>query len=146
VDTNAFEGAGIGDNLGVGLGMGGFGSGGGGSDAVFFNQKASAERVAFVIDYSQSMRGARIELLKSELSRTMVLLSDDVKYQLIFFAGPAWTAGDEVNMAKGNKSAVVKSGGRKFDWVSVGGATDWDAKGTRQKVEWPETTEEDFGN
>lgn len=135
VDTNAFEGIGIGDNLGVGLGMGGFGSGGGGSDAVFFNQKASAERVAFVIDYSLSMSGPRINLLKSELSQTMKLLSDGVKYQLIFFAGPAWTAGDEVKMA-GRKSAVVKSGGRKFDWVSNGGATDWDTKGRRQKVKW----------
>ncbi len=137
VNTDAFEGVGIGDGLGVGLGMGGFGTGGGGSEAVFFNQNASAERVVFVIDYSLSIRGPRIKLLKSELTQTMKLLGDGVRYQMIFFAGPAWVAGDEVKMAGGNKKAVVEGDrGHDYDWVCTGSAHDWETKGSRRKAEW----------
>ena len=137
VDSTAFEGLGAGTGLGVGLGMGGFGDGGGGgSETVFFNQKASAERVVFVVDYSASMNGQRIKLLKSELSQTMKLLGDGVDYQLIFFAGPAWVAGDKVKMA-GQKSAEVEGDrGHKYDWECKGGAHNWDTKGSRQQPDW----------
>jgi hypothetical protein len=63
-----------------------------------------------------------------------------MSYQLIFFAGPAWVAGDEITMAKGNKSAEVKGSGGTFDWVSKGGAHDWNPKGRKQKPKWLEVS------
>ncbi len=124
----------LGDAWGSG---GGFGGGG---EVSFFNQKAKGERIAYVIDYSLSMRGPREKLMREEMVKSVSKLPSGVQYQLIFFAGPAWVAGDEVNMAKGNKSAVVKSGGRKFDWGSKGGAHNWETKGKKQKAEWIEAT------
>ena len=124
----------LGDAWGSG---GGFGGGG---EVSFFNQKAKGERIAYVIDYSQSMRGPRDKLMREELNKSVSKLPPGVQYQLIFFAGPAWVAGDEVTMAGGNKSAVVKSGGRKFDWITKGGAHGWETKGKEQKADWIEAT------
>ena len=130
---------GAGNDFGDAWGSGdGFGNGGG--EVTFFNQTAKGERVAYVIDYSQSMRGQREKLMREELTKSVSKLPPGVQYQLIFFAGPAWVAGDEVTMAGGNKSAVVKSGGRKFDWVSNGGAHGWEPKGRNQKAGWIEAS------
>jgi hypothetical protein len=130
---------GNGDDFGEGWGSGsGDGSGGGG--ATFFQQKVKASKVAYVIDYSQSMRGARESLMRAELRKSVESLSLSMSYQLIFFAGPTWVAGDEVTMAKGNKSAEVKGSGGTFDWVSKGSAHDWNTKGRKQKAKWLEVT------
>jgi hypothetical protein len=126
---------GTGDDFGEGWGSGS-GSGDGGGGATFFQQKVKATKVAYVIDYSQSMRGAREKLMRAELRKSVEQLPLSMSYQLIFFAGPTWVAGDEVTMAKGNKSAEVKGDGGTFDWVSPGGAHQWNPKGRKQKAKW----------
>ena len=126
---------GNGDDFGEGWGSGS-GSGDGGGGATFFRQQVKATKVAYVIDYSQSMRGAREKLMRAELRKSVEGLPLSMNFQLIFFAGPTWLAGDEVTMAKGNKSAVVKSGGGTYDWTSTGNAHQWDTKGKKQKAKW----------
>jgi len=80
---------GDGDDFGTGWDSGeGFGQAGGG--ATFFNQKVKAERIAYVIDYSQSMRGERDKLMRDELAKSVEGIQNGMDYQLIFFAGPAW--------------------------------------------------------
>ena len=118
-DTEVTEPAldfGNGDDFGDGWGDGdGWGSGGGGG-ASFFNQKVKAERICFVIDYSASMRGKRFELLKVELARSVGALPASIEYQLVFFAGPAWVAGCDLQM-NGRDSAEVKYDGKNYQWV-----------------------------
>lgn len=126
---------GEGEDFGEGWGDGsGFGSGGGG--ASFFNQKVKAERVAYVIDYSLSMKGERERLMRAELAKSVSGLSSGMSYQMIFFAGPTWVAGDEVDMAGSRNSAVIKSGGVKYDWDTRSGVQGWEPKGRKQKPDW----------
>lgn len=120
---------GNGDDFGEGWGDDqGWGEGGSSGGASFFKQKVSAERICFVIDYSKSMSGKRIKLLKKELARSVGALPSGIEYQLIFFAGPAWTAGSKVVVAKGNKSAVVSFEGREYKWLSKN-ANEWRTSG-----------------
>ncbi len=121
---------GDGNDFGDGWGSGsGKGSGGGGIS--FFKQSVKAERIAYVIDYSLSMRGNnKFELMKKELSKSVKALPDNVDYQLIFFAGPAWVAGDKVISGKGgHKNFTINSAGTKYEW-----STTSDAHGYRPKV------------
>jgi hypothetical protein len=137
---------GNGDDFGEGWGEGGgFGGGGGASgSASFFKQKVKAERICFVIDYSASMGGKRIALLKKELLRTVGALPETMEYQLVFFAGPAWIAGSEVQMAADKKSAIVKHNGREYDWTSTG-AHHWKAKGSKlRSFAWLKGTKENL--
>jgi hypothetical protein len=127
-------GYGNGDDFGDGWGDGDGSSGGGG--ATFFEQRVKAGRVAYVIDFSQSMRGQREELMRDELRRSVSGLAAGMKYQIIFFAGPAWVAGSEVDMPQGRRSATVKARGGKFEWVCGGKAHDWETKGAKQQAEW----------
>ncbi|MBK1854021.1 VWA domain-containing protein [Verrucomicrobiaceae bacterium 5K15] len=127
---------GNGDGLGDGWGNGEeWGEGGPGT--TFFGQDVKAERVVYVIDYSRSMNGKRIRLLKKELMKSVNQLPDGTQYQLIFFAGPAWLAGDQVTMAGDRKSAEVISGERSYRWESPrGGAHSWEPKGSKQRALW----------
>jgi len=109
------------------------GTGGG---ATFFNQKINAKRVAYVIDYSLSMRGVRDKLMREELAKSISELGAGMQFQMIFFAGPVWVAGQEIIMQKGNRAATVKVGARKFEWKSSGDAHSWDPVGKRQTPEW----------
>ena len=111
VDVQSMD-FGDGDDFGSGWGDGsGMGDGGGG--ASFFNQKVSGERIAYVIDYSMSMKGERDELMRKELTKSVNALSGSVKFQMIYFSGPAWVAGSELpgfNHAK-EKVTVEGKGG-----------------------------------
>ena len=125
---------GTGEDFGEGWASGdGFGSGGGAS---FFNQKVKAKRVAYVIDYSLSMKGVPEKLMRAELSKSIKELGTGMQFQMIFFAGPVWVAGAEVHMEKGNRAATVKDGGRKYDWKSAGDAHSWNPDGKKQTPEW----------
>jgi hypothetical protein len=124
---------GDGDDFGNGWsGGGGFGEGG----ATFFGQQVKAQRIAYVIDYSQSMRGKRDQLMREELTRSIAGLSSGMEYQLIFFAGPAWIAGDVVKITDGNRRGLVTSGRSEFEWITRGGAHGWEVKGKAQVPEW----------
>lgn len=136
---------GVGDDFGSG--WGGTGGNGGGS-ASFFNTSTQAERVAYVIDYSASMSGKREQLMRAELARSVGELSGSIQYQLIFFAGPAWVAGDEVRVARGdgsNSKVISKAVGGKeeiYEWTTTGGANGFKPKegSKRQTPTWLRAT------
>ncbi|MGB6220548.1 vWA domain-containing protein [Haloferula sp.] len=125
---------GSGDDFGAGWGNGsGDGTGGGGT--TFFNQKVSAERVVYVIDYSGSMSGEREKLMRKELTKSVGQVKLGMQFQMIFFAGPAWVAGNDVSMAKDRKTAEVSDQRKKFKWRGQG-AHKWEVAGRSQEVEW----------
>lgn len=117
-----------------GSGWGG-GSGSGSGSASFFNTKMKADRVAYVIDYSGSMRGQREALMRAELARSVGELKGQLEYQLIFFAGPAWVAGDRVQLVKNGVSKVT-SDGKTYEWNSGGGAHSFTVKDKAQVPKW----------
>lgn len=121
---------GIGEDFGAGWGDGdGFGGGGG---TTFFGQSVNAERIAYVIDFSSSMKGQdRHKLMRAELSQSLSMMPNGLQLGMIFFSGPAWVAGDKV------KNGVVTSkGGKKYKWKTVGGHAGWIHDGPKQKVPW----------
>ena len=131
---------GSGDDFGDGWGSGS-GSGSGSGGTTFFGQTSSAERVAFVIDFSASMGGGRQALMRKELTKSLDKMAPGTKFQMIFFAGPAWVAGNKVTMNK-HVSAEVKGGrGHKYEWKCGGGAHSWKPVGKRQIPEWLEATD-----
>ena len=136
---------GNGTDFGDGWGGSGNGSGNaGGGGASFFQQKVKAERIAYVIDYSLSMKGTKLELMKEELSKSVKSLPDSVEYSLIFFAGPAWVAGDKVvkNNDGGPRNFTVNSGGKKYDWVTTSGAHGYKPTDPKlQQAEWIQSRE-----
>ncbi|MGJ8656880.1 MAG: vWA domain-containing protein [Akkermansiaceae bacterium] len=112
---------GDGNDFGDGWGSG-TGSGSGGGGVSFFKQSVKAERIAYVIDYSASMRGKKFELMKKELAKSVRDLPDTVDYQLIFFAGPAWVAGDEIHGGGKGQAASFTRDGKKYAWKGKGSA------------------------
>ena len=127
---------GVGDDFGQGWGDGdGFGQGGGSS---FFGQTSRAERIAYVIDFSSSMKGQnRHKIMRDELCESLQMMKNGLQIGMVFFGGPAWVAGDKIQMDKGRKSAVVTAkGGKKFKWKTPGSAHDWKHDGPKQKVPW----------
>lgn len=127
-------GSGSGGGQGSGFGTG-FGSGMGdgmakGAPPVFFGLEMRAQRVVYVIDFSISMRAdGRDTLMREELSRSVKALPDGTKYQLIFFSGPVWLAGDQVS------NNVVKSGGKEYKWSSKS-PWEWTCNGPLMKAGW----------
>lgn len=122
---------GIGDDFGDGWGDGdGFGNGGG---ATFFGQTVRAERIAYVIDFSSSMKGQnRHQLMRDELSESLSLMNPGLQIGLIFFSGPAWVAGDTV---KGGVVTTAK--GKTYKWARNGkGHSKWEHDGKKQPVPW----------
>ena len=88
-----------------------------------------------MIDFSLSMEDqGRDKLMRAELAKSVKALPPVAKYQLIFFSGPAWVAGDEV-VTRGGLEATVKSGGREYKWS---GKSMWAWKPTypRQQPAW----------
>ncbi|MGD9417732.1 MAG: hypothetical protein Q7R22_002235 [Verrucomicrobiota bacterium JB025] len=134
----------FGSNLDFGDSWGDTGAfGGEGGEASFFGQKVKAKRIAFVIDYSASMRGARDQLMRKELTKTLKTLANGMEFSLIFFAGPVWQGGDTViaekKTGKGAQNFTVKAkSGGKFEWRSKGGANNYEpvSKSKVQKMEW----------
>jgi hypothetical protein len=105
-----------------------------GGGASFFNQKVKAKRVVYVIDYSQSMKGVRDQLMRAEMKKSIEHLGDGLQFQMIFFAGPVWVAGQEVQQ-KG-KVATVKDGSRKYEWKSNSDHHGWEPVGKKQVPKW----------
>jgi hypothetical protein len=128
---------GVGDDFGAGWDNGdGFGSGGG---ATFFGQTVRAERIAYVIDFSSSMKGQnRHQLMRDELSESLRLMNPGLQIGIIFFSGPAWVAGDTV---KG--STVTTPKGRTYQWKRGKGHSHWEHEGKKQKVPWWTITEKE---
>ena len=101
----------------------------------FFGVDVLARRVAYVIDFSQSMRAdGRDVLMREELAKAVRALPDTTQYQLIFFAGPVWTAGDTVT------SSTVEHNGEKYRWV-MRNLWQWSPEGPLMKPVWLEADE-----
>ncbi len=120
---------GIGAGFGEGSGFGG--PGGGGGSVGFFGSNSTAERVAFIIDVSQSLNNEQFDLIKSELTKSLERLSGSTQYQVIFFSGPAWFAADD-QTGKGRGTRTVTHGGKKYLWETRGGAHQYFLKGDKE--------------
>jgi len=81
----------------------------GGGTRIF---EPTSDRVVYVIDYSLSMRGEKIALLKKELTQSIETLPDGVQYQIIFF----W-----VNKAQNDWSRKGKK--QKVAWIVADDST-----------------------
>ena len=131
----------FGDGEGFGGGWGdgdGFGSGGGGN---FFGQKVAAERIVYIIDYSSSMKSnGREPLMREEMKNSLNSLVPGTQYQIIFFSGPAWVAGNDVKHSGDRKGATITDGAKKYEWTGKG-AGGWEPKGRSQVPEWLSTTD-----
>ncbi|MBK1790157.1 vWA domain-containing protein [Persicirhabdus sediminis] len=137
VNVELSEDYGDGDDFGSGWGSGdSFGGGGG---PTFFGQKVSGGNIVYIIDYSGSMKGRREQLMRDELCRSISELAPGTNYQLIFFAGPTWIAGDEVigNCGTGDRTAEVKSkGGKTYKYTNSGGWHGWNFDGKKVTADW----------
>ncbi|MDP4996574.1 MAG: hypothetical protein NWQ16_10175 [Akkermansiaceae bacterium] len=112
VETLEFgDGDGFGSDFGDGTDFGPGGS------VAFFGPQVRASRVVYVIDYSLSMKAlGRDPLMREELEKSVKGISPGTLYQLIFFAGPHWIAGDEL-MIKDKWAATIKGqDGKTYDW------------------------------
>ncbi len=97
--TEAFDVVGLND-LGSSMDFGGGSKGG---TVSFFGSRSSGKKIVFVVDASASMKNqgelgkTRFQLMKEELKKSVGSLPAGVAYQIIFFAGPAWFAGQPVD-------------------------------------------------
>lgn len=137
---------GNGNDFGDGWGGSGFGdgaAGAGGGGASFFKQEVKAQRIAYVIDYSSSMRNnGRLQLMKAELSKSIESLPDTVDYSLIFFAGPSWVAGDTVSKDRKEHTYTVTSGRKEYHWTygNDGFSTKPSSNTEKQQAQWLKPT------
>jgi len=122
----------FGDSADFGAGWGDGDAGFGGSVS-FFGNKVKGKNICFVIDYSASMRGERDKLMRKELAHSLETLSNGMNYSLIFFAGPAWVAGDTFKRDPKSKVAgtFTDDDGKKYVWEHGKGP-----KGELRKAEW----------
>lgn len=113
--------------------------------ASFFGQKVEAQRIAYVIDYSLSMKGKRDKLMRKELAKAVNGLSSSMDYQMIYFAGPVWVAGDKVDLERDKKNKkkwkgmITDSDGKEYRW-SGNGPSDWSTRTQRQQAQWQKAT------
>jgi len=92
-DLTSFEPIGIGDAFGASMT---FDAGEDGGMVSFFGSKTMSKKVVFAVDYSGSMSGVKDRLMRKELAKSINALPGGIQYQMIFFHGPAWVAGEEV--------------------------------------------------
>lgn len=98
----------------------------------FFGNDIKGERILYIIDYSKSMNAKKKHLLmREELEKSVRKLPGGTQFQLMFFAGPVWLAGESLEDLDGaslNTITTVK--GKKLEWKR--GKTD----GKVRKVDW----------
>ncbi len=70
--------------------MGGDGEGPAVGATSFMGQKASGSRIAFIIDYSKSMKPDQLGVMKSELTAAISKIGDSAMVSVLFFSGPVW--------------------------------------------------------
>ena len=112
----------LGEGVGFGAGLGLGGAGAGLGTVSFFGNEAEGEHVVFVVDVSASMSGEQFQLMKGELTRSLEGLQPGSKYQVIFFSGPVWFAGQKIERESRTRSIVSGHRGRKLVWESDGRA------------------------
>lgn len=117
----------LGINLGEGVGFGaglGSGAGLGLGSTTFFGNQSDGNRIAFVVDVSASMSNDQFTLMKAELTRSLMGLSPGTRYQVIFFSGPVWFAGQRVNREGRHRAVIDGPRGKKLVWESADGSAD----------------------
>ncbi|MGJ8672554.1 hypothetical protein [Rubritalea sp.] len=124
-----------GDDFGEGFDGSGWGDGAGAAAASFFGQKVEAQRIAYVIDYSMSMKGRRDELMRIELTKAIKELPSSMDYQMIYFAGPAWIAGEELKVNSRQAGEITTAKGRKYTY-GARGSGDWTSRSAIGRAEW----------
>ena len=122
--NGAILGVDLGEGVGFGAGLGLSGTGAGLGTVRFFGNEAEGEHVAFVVDVSASMSAEQFRLMKSELTRSLDGLSPGSKYQVIFFSGPVWFAGQKIERESRHRALVDGHRGRKLVWESADGRAD----------------------
>lgn len=111
---------------------------GSGTGPGIFGIPNRVQRVAYVVDFSISMRADGRELLmREELDKAVKALPETTKYQLIFFSGPVWIAGDEVT---GN---TVRHDGKNYTWTSKS-SWEWICNGPLMKADWLTATKDEI--
>ncbi len=70
--------------------MGGDGKGPSVGATSFMGQKASGSRIAFIIDYSKSMKPDQLGVMKHELYSAISKIGDSAMVSVLFFSGPVW--------------------------------------------------------
>ncbi|MGJ8697001.1 MAG: vWA domain-containing protein [Verrucomicrobiaceae bacterium] len=127
------------DGFGDGFADGDFGAGGG--STTFFGQTVTAERIAYVIDFSGSMRaGSREKLMRAELHESLEKMYPGTKLGMVFFSGPAWVAGGKVSK-KDNIATVKSQDGNTYKWKNTGSHNAWEHEGKKEPVPWFEITD-----
>eukprot|EP00903_Cladosiphon_okamuranus_P004159 g4157.t1 len=137
IETEALD---FGDGADFGGGWGEDISMDSGGGATFFQTEVKAERVAYVIDYSLSMKQlGRNDLMRKELAKSVGGMGPGTKYQLIFFAGPAWLASDELKLdaSKKNIEEIVDVSGKSIK-------VDKSKKYAKRDIPWRDATSENI--
>ncbi|MEM7146165.1 MAG: hypothetical protein AAF591_13585 [Verrucomicrobiota bacterium] len=120
---DSLEPIGVGADFGMQMSFGADGAG----NVSFFGSQSAAQKVVFVVDASASMsskvQGSNIDkfaLMQQELTKSIKQLPPGIDYQVIFFAGPCWYAGDEVSREKenkdGNMGQMVEADKEEYFW------------------------------
>ncbi|MFC5049620.1 hypothetical protein ACFPK9_03170 [Rubritalea spongiae] len=134
-----------GDDFGEGFDGAGWGEGAGAAAASFFGQKVEAQRIAYVIDYSMSMKGkGRDELMRKELTKAIKELPSSMDYQMIYFAGPAWVAGEKLDVKSRKAGVITADGGRKYDYGP--GEDDWRSRSAMKRAQWLKASSDNVAN
>jgi hypothetical protein len=128
---------GDGDDFGDGWGEDDMGTG---VSTTFFGQEVKGDRILYVIDYSLSMRGQREALMRAELTKSVMQLNGDKKYQMIFFAGPAWVACEKIQ-GRGKSFSATSRNGEEYKWEATNGIHGWTTIGERHKPTWLDATD-----
>lgn len=92
----------------------------------FMGVQSQANRIAFIIDYSASMRG-KDKVMRDELDAAVNKLPPAGEVCLIFFSGPSWLAGEDAKKIHNNWQGDQKKGWKpapgfkptKPKWVPV---------------------------
>ncbi len=107
------------DDFGMGFGFGDASS----SATTFFGSSVTGNRIAYVIDYSLSMKGTRDTLMREELTQSVENLEGGADFSLIFFAGPVWLASDTIKFKPDGRSIAITTStdGQKVDWQGMPG-------------------------
>jgi len=78
--------------------------------------------------------------MSAELAKSVMLLPGDKKYQMIFFAGPAWVACEKIQ-GRGKSFSATSRNGEEYKWEATNGIHGWIPIGERHKPTWLDATD-----
>lgn len=120
-----FDPIGVGDTFGMSMN---FTDADGAGMVSFFGSRTKAQKVVFVVDASASMKAkglggkTKFELMKEELIKSITALPPTVEFQIVFFTGPSWFVGEDID-TKNWHELMVKGKKRNF-WHYKDGESD----------------------